>query len=352
MVKQSQFSFEDILKYLSEGVYVTNQEGVVLYVNDAFTHLTGILKDDITGNEIQTYIEGLYESGLYDRIDIETHTSGETFHHQTVENPDSLYRMVIKKKAPVAYSGFLTFKDNTRHILFNGYPLYDDWHRIKYVVVTLQDLTYHNQLKEKINQVEQDNLRKISEIDYFKAHVQKNNLIGESEQMVNLKIYISKIASSDATVLITGETGVGKEVIAKEIHNASDRQHHPYIKINCAAIPEETGAFTGAKKEGKIGLFEQAHHGTLFLDEIAELSLTMQSRLLRVLQESEIIRIGSTKIRRVDVRIIAATNKDLYAMATHKKFRWDLYYRINVFPLNVPPLRERREISLFCFTIF
>merc|ERR1711879_481356 len=113
---------------------------------------------------------GLYESGLYDRIDIESHTSGETFHHETVEKPDSLYRMVIKKKAPVAYSGFLTFKDNTRHILFNGYPLYDDWHRIKYVVVTLQDLTYHNQLKEKINHVEQDNLRKISEIDYFKAH--------------------------------------------------------------------------------------------------------------------------------------------------------------------------------------
>jgi len=351
MVRQSPFPFEAILKYLSEGVYVTNQEGIVLYVNEAFTHLTGILKEDITGNAIQPYIEGLYKKGIYDRIAIETNTNGETFQHQTVEKPDSLYRMVINKKAPVTYSGFLTFKEHTRHILFNGYPLYDEGHRIKYVVVTLQDLTYHNQLKEKINHVEQDNLRKKSEIDYFKAHAQKNNLIGESEQMINLKIYISKIASTDATVMITGETGVGKEVIAKEIHNESNRRHHPYIKINCAAIPEhlmeselfgyEKGAFTGAANKAKLGLFELANGGTLLLDEIGEMPMALQKKLLRVLQEKEMMRVGGVKPISLDVRIIASTNVNLLERIEAHHFREDLYYRLNVLPITVPPLRER-----------
>jgi len=188
------------------------------------------------------------------------------------------------------------------------------------------------------------------------GHVAKytiDEIIGESKLIRRVKSLTEKMAVAQSTILITGESGTGKELFAGAIHNASDRAKFPFLAINCAALPEnlveselfgyETGAFTGAKKEGKIGLFEQAHHGTLFFDEIAELSLGMQSRLLRVLQESEIIRIGSTKIRRVDVRIIAATNRDLHALAREGKFRWDLYYRLNVFPLTVPPLRERRE---------
>jgi transcriptional regulator with PAS, ATPase and Fis domain len=188
------------------------------------------------------------------------------------------------------------------------------------------------------------------------GHVAKytiDEIIGESPLIRRVKKLTRKMATAQSTILITGESGTGKELFAAAIHNASDRAKFPYLAINCAALPEnlveselfgyETGAFTGAKKEGKIGLFEQAHHGTLFFDEIAELSLGMQSRLLRVLQESEIIRIGSTRIRRVDVRIIAATNRDLNALAREGRFRWDLYYRLNVFPLTVPPLRDRKE---------
>lgn len=160
-----------------------------------------------------------------------------------------------------------------------------------------------------------------------------------------------KIANSDSSILINGESGTGKEIFAGSIHNYSNRRNEPFIAINCAALPEslleselfgyEEGAFTGARKGGKVGFFESAHHGTLFLDEIGELPLKLQARLLRVLQEKEIIRLGGDSIIKVDTRIIAATNQDLFAMAEAGTFRKDLYYRLNVFQIDVPPLRER-----------
>ena len=160
-----------------------------------------------------------------------------------------------------------------------------------------------------------------------------------------------KIANSESAVLINGESGTGKEIFAGSIHNYSDRRNEPFIAINCAALPEslleselfgyEEGAFTGARKGGKVGFFESAHRGTLFLDEIGELPLKLQARLLRVLQEKEIIRLGGDSIIKVDTRIIAATNQDLFAMAEAGTFRKDLYYRLNVFQIDVPPLRER-----------
>ena len=161
-------------------------------------------------------------------------------------------------------------------------------------------------------------------------------------------------AETDATVLIQGETGTGKELIAQSIHNHSGRRNQPFVAVNCSALPEslleselfgyEDGAFTGAKKGGKRGLFELAHRGTLFLDEIGELSPNLQARLLRALQEREIMRIGGDSIIPVDVRIIAATNKDLRGLVEEGSFREDLYYRLNMLFLHLPPLRERREI--------
>ena len=177
-------------------------------------------------------------------------------------------------------------------------------------------------------------------------------IIGTSKALRTVLEQIRTVAPTGSTVLIEGETGTGKEVIASAIHAQSERRNRPFIKLNCAAIPvglleselfgHEKGAFTGAVTQ-KIGRFEAANGGTLFLDEIGDIPLELQSKLLRVLQEQEFERLGSTYTRRVDVRIVAATNQDLGALVMERQFRMDLYYRLNVFPISVPPLRQRPE---------
>lgn len=179
------------------------------------------------------------------------------------------------------------------------------------------------------------------------------NIIGSSPRTLQLKEEILKVAQSKSTVLITGESGTGKEMVATAIWNASKRKNGRFVAINCAAIPEALleselfgyvkGAFTGADPSGRIGKFELANNGMIFLDEIGDMPLFLQSKLLRVLQERKLARIGSNQIIPLDIRVIAATNKDLKEMIRQKKFREDLYYRLNVIPLTIPPLRERRE---------
>jgi len=189
-----------------------------------------------------------------------------------------------------------------------------------------------------------------------KGHKAKYNfkdIIGKSPAMEELKNIANRMAKSDSSVLICGESGTGKELFAQAIHNASKRKDYQFVAVNCAALPEslleselfgyEEGAFTGARKGGKLGLFELAHKGTLFLDEIGEMELSLQARLLRVIQEREVMRIGGDCVIKVDIRIIAATNKSLKELVDRGEFRRDLYYRLNVLPLNTIPLRDRRE---------
>ncbi|MBC2724756.1 sigma 54-interacting transcriptional regulator [Desulfosporosinus sp.] len=181
----------------------------------------------------------------------------------------------------------------------------------------------------------------------FEEYIGRNSRLKETLRLA------AKVAKTDSTVLILGESGVGKEVLARIVHNSSTRKNMPMIKVNCAAIPEdlieselfgyEDGAFTGAKKGGKLGKFELAHRGTIFLDEIGDMSLTMQAKLLRILQEKEFERIGGTRAIKVDIRVIAATNRNLEKMIEQGTFRSDLYYRINIVPLMLTPLRERRD---------
>ncbi|MCX7820843.1 MAG: sigma-54 dependent transcriptional regulator [Brevinematales bacterium] len=203
--------------------------------------------------------------------------------------------------------------------------------------------TVKNALRIKELQVENLNLKtKISDIRF----------IGKSRVVNEILSSIDKIASSDASVLITGENGTGKELIARIIHNKSNRKNYPFVGINCAAIPEtlieselfgyEKGAFTGAHKQKK-GKIELAHRGTLFLDEVGDLSLPAQAKLLRVIQERQFERVGGNSLLEVDVRIISATNKDLFSEIKKGLFREDLYYRLNVIPVHIPPLRERKE---------
>jgi formate hydrogenlyase transcriptional activator len=187
----------------------------------------------------------------------------------------------------------------------------------------------------------------LPELDYPRA----NGIIGESQALKNVLAQVELVAPTDSTVLIQGETGTGKELIARAIHDSSARPKGPFITLNCAAIPAtlieselfgyERGAFTGAVAP-RMGRFEAAHGGTLFLDEIGEIPPELQSKLLRVLQEQEFERLGSTRTTRVNVRVVAATNRDLPRMIDEKQFRADLYYRLSVFPIQLPPLRERR----------
>src|SRR5947209_4654923 len=184
------------------------------------------------------------------------------------------------------------------------------------------------------------------------AHNRFQGIVGTSRALRTVLDQVRIVAPTDSTVLIEGETGTGKEVIANAIHENSNRHSRPFIKLNCAAIPlglleselfgHEKGAFTGAVMQ-KLGRFEAANGGTLFLDEIGDIPLELQAKLLRVLQEQEFERLGSTHTRRVDVRVVAATNQDLASLVAEKHFRMDLYYRLDVFPLAVPPLRRRLE---------
>jgi two-component system response regulator HydG len=214
-----------------------------------------------------------------------------------------------------------------------------DFDELRFTMARAMD---HRQLKEE-NRLLRETLG---------SHFDMQNIIGRSPVMVKLMETVAQVAPTEATVLITGESGTGKEMIAGTIHFNSGRKDGPFVKLNCAAITEtlleselfghEKGAFTGAyrKKEGR---FRQAHRGSLFLDEISEMSLAMQVKLLRVLQEKEVTRVGGEEVIEVDVRIIAATNRNLLQEIETRRFREDLYYRLNVVTLNMPPLRDRRE---------
>jgi formate hydrogenlyase transcriptional activator len=215
--------------------------------------------------------------------------------------------------------------------------------------VTSSTATVIEYRKEAEGSIRKENLALREEIDQVFMF---EEVVGSSPSLKAVLDSVRIVAPADSTVLIQGETGTGKEMIAHAIHNLSPRKSQAFVKVNCAAIPlglleselfgHERGAFTGAIAQ-KVGRFELAHKGTLFLDEVADIPPELQPKLLRVLQEQEFERLGSTRTQRVDVRVLAATNASLTQMVTEKRFRSDLYYRLNVFPIDVPPLRDRRE---------
>jgi len=317
---------EEILDCMYDGVYITDGNGVTLFINKSYSSMSGIKKEDAVGFHMQDLIKKGYFL-------------------------ESASLKVIETKKPVS---IIDCFSNGKKCLATANPVFDENGQIKMVVTNLRDMTELLDLKNQLEELYDLNKKYYFELKELRKDIEnKYNIIGNSKSMIEIYEIIDRIAETDATVLVLGETGVGKEVVAREIHKNSLRKNGPFIKVNCASIPEslfeselfgyDKGAFTGAISKGKPGLLELAHNGTIFLDEIGELPLSAQPKLLRVLQEKKIIRVGGTESKRIDVRVIAATNKDLEKEVEKGTFREDLFYRLNVIPIKVPPLRKRRE---------
>ena len=245
-------------------------------------------------------------------------------------------------------------KDDDQEITVTGVPFVEDG-KVKFVVVTERDVSEINRLERELKRNRQLVQEYSVRLEQERKHEndERRSIVYDSKAMERVISISDSVAQKDITVLIQGESGTGKEVIANYIHCRSDRRDKPFISVNCDAIPEnlfeseffgyEKGAFTGASEKGKAGLFERADGGTLFLDEIGIMPMNLQGKILRTLQNREIMRVGGRKYIPVDVRIIAATNANLKEAVQAGTFRLDLYYRLNVIPVTIPPLRERRE---------
>ncbi len=321
---------KSILNSMQDGIYITDKDGYTLFINDAYLRISGLKKEQIIGKHM---------------IDLISHGYFK----------DSASLKALRENKPMS---IIDYFDGGRRCLATSSPVYDKKGNILLIITNLRYMTELYDLQAKLEMTEELNNKYSCEINELrKENINRDNIIGNSKSMKLVYETIERISEVDTTVLILGETGVGKEVIAKEIHKRSLRNNGPFIKVNCASIPDtlfeselfgyEKGAFTGAMSNGKPGLFELADQGTILLDEIGEVSLASQTKLLRVLQEKQIMRLGGTTSKNIDVRIIAATNKDLKALVEEGKFREDLYYRLNVVPLTIPPLRERNEDIVF-----
>lgn len=307
------------------GALVTDMTGNIVYISESYAQILGTSPTAVIGKPAQELIPG-------SRMHITARTGQEEVGSMfKLKNGESIIvnRIPIKKDNKII--GAFAFSTLSKRNAIN----------------TLATIEGVKRLTQEISQYKSD-LNKLRGAKYS-----LENIIGCSHSIVKIKELIKKVAQTKSTVLITGETGTGKEFVAHAIHQSSPRSHHPFIRLNCAAIPSELleselfgydeGAFTGAKRCGKLGKFEMANCGTIMLDEINQMPLYLQSKLLRVIQEKEIERVGGTKSIDIDVRLVCTTNQDLLELVNKGTFREDLYYRINVVTVDIPPLRARIE---------
>ncbi|MFW6343850.1 MAG: sigma-54 interaction domain-containing protein, partial [Sediminispirochaetaceae bacterium] len=308
-----------------DGIYITDGEGYTLRLNKACERIEGVKGEELVGR----HMADLVKEGIYS---------------------ESVSLKVIETGKPVT---ILQQTQKNSEILATGTPIFRDGKIIR-VVVNSRDISELNKTKRKLDEFKALTEKYQTELELLRKEREQNKeFIFRSTIMSNLVEMVKHVSTVDSTILIQGETGTGTGMIARMIHNLSERRDGSFIKIDCGSIPStlietelfgyKKGAFTGAEQKGKVGLIELAHKGTLFLDEVSELPIDMQVKILRVLQDKEIRRVGDEKDISVDIKIIAATNKNLEQMVEEKLFREDLYYRLNVVPLEVPPLRERKE---------
>ncbi|WHY16194.1 sigma-54 interaction domain-containing protein [Peribacillus frigoritolerans] len=328
-------ALDAIIENSYDGIYITDQDGITLYTNSAIERITGIPKEYYIGKSVDQLIKrGILNASVT---------------HKVVK---------LRRTVSVVQDNFAG-----KETLITGSPVFNAEGEIEQVVTNIRDLSDLNELMHELTKANELNNQYKQEIEKLRKITSKDGVVFVSDKMKMIYEIAERISDIDATVLILGETGVGKDVLARNIYNRSIRSKKgDFIKINCGAIPAdlleselfgyEGGAFTGANQKGKPGMFELAESGILFLDEVGELPLQLQVKLLRALQEREIQRIGGTKPKKIDVRIIAATNRNLSEMVKTGDFREDLFYRLNVIPITIPPLRERREDILALTDLF
>ncbi len=315
-------NLDKIFDTFKEAVCVTDHDGTILYLNNKYEQLANLKSADILGQSV----EKICQNGTFD----------------FVVNPE-----VIKTKKPMTGVQSVSTGPN---LFLDGYPIFDSQGEVTLVVSFIRDMKAVQVLKKRLSSQE----KQLTACQRLQATDKT-----EYPRMLELQGLrpafkrLNRVADTDAAVLLLGETGVGKDVFARELHALGTRSKCPFIKADCSCIPEnlmeseffgyESGAFSDANSKGKMGFFEMATSGILFLDEIGELPTHQQVKLLRVLQDREIVRIGSPLPKKVDVHIIAATNKDLEEEVEAGRFRSDLFYRLKVAVIKIPPLRERRE---------
>lgn len=315
-LKDIQMMLEAIIQSSEEAISVVDEEGRGILINRAYTKLTGLTEDQVIGKPATADI-----------------SEGESMHMKVLQTRRAV-RGARMKVGPAKKDVIV----NVAPVIVSG--------KLKGSVGVIHDMSEIQTLTTELNRARQI-------IRTLEAKYSFEDIIGVSEEM-KMAIEQAKLgAKTPATVLLRGESGTGKELFAHAIHNASDRKYNKFIRVNCAAITESLleselfgyveGAFSGAKRGGKKGFFEEANNGSIFLDEIGELSANMQAKLLRVLQENEIVRVGGTKSIPVNVRVITATNVNIEKAMADGSFREDLYYRLNRYPISIPPLRDRKE---------
>ncbi|MCL5884936.1 MAG: sigma 54-interacting transcriptional regulator [Deltaproteobacteria bacterium] len=309
-----------------DGLYITNGNADSLFCNKAYLRVSGLTAADVEGKNMRELVR-----------------RGTINQSVTLEVLEKRRRVTIMQEF-----------SNGRTAIVTGNPVFDEAGRIILVVSNVRDITELSELREQVQETRTLAKRYREELKKANlAGVNRDTVVFRSPAMENCILLAARASDVISPVLLTGESGVGKGMLARLVHNLGSRKKGPFIHVNCGAIPSglmeselfgyEKGAFTGASGEGKPGLFEMADQGTLFLDEIGEIPLPLQVKLLKVLEENEVRRVGGTQLRKLDVRIVAATNRDLQEMARNRLFREDLFFRLDVFPIRIPPLRERPE---------
>lgn len=322
-------SFDQLLQIFNksyDGIIITDNKGKVLFATPSASIYMGIPLDMLIGHNVSD----LVKKGIYD---------------------NSIILKAIEGKRQ--QTGIVNVFNGNR-VVSTSTPILDEKNEILMTVTNVRAESLLDKYAEELQKEKTKTKRYKSAINYINnLNVNSKGVIADSPQMKKILEYLTKVSKTNSTVLLLGESGTGKEVLARFIHETSRRAGEPFIPVNCAAIPKELmeseffgydkGAFSGALTKGKPGLFEMTDHGTLFLDEIGEMPMNIQSKFLRVLETGEYQRLGGTSLIKTDVRIVAATNKELEAMVRNGTFREDLFYRLNVIPVKIPPLRERKE---------
>ncbi|TYS52531.1 PAS domain-containing protein [Rossellomorea marisflavi] len=322
MLSQNQMVdwLEGVIEAIHDGILVIDRNGTVQLINEEYTQITGVRREQIIGKPLiqvrpsaklpQVLKDGQAREGVFRK---EKSLEYVVDMAPIIKDDEVVGAVSVCKSIPEVYQLSEELKRSRKRV---------------------------QQLKQAFGRIHQST--------YTFSHI-----VGQNTDLLHMIERAKKAAATNLSILLTGESGTGKELVAQSIHHISSRSSSPFVPVNCAAIPStlleselfgyEKGAFTSSKEDGKIGLFELAHGGTLFLDEIGDMPVDLQSKLLRVLQEGTFRKIGGLEEQKVDVRIIAATNKDLPSMVANKKFREDLFYRMNTIQLTIPPLRKRKD---------